>query len=308
MLKKMILVFLLVAAGTPATLRAQGSVSKEELQKLKLMEDSLLVTADSMYSELPLIPEERNELLKKFVRQLKTALQVNNSWQYGFDTLGTRINIVYPEDKSFRIFNWAMAPTPVTRRYYGALQMPSDKLKLYPLVDYSQEMTKGAEDSVLTGSKWMGCLYYRIIDKEVDGHKVYTLFGLNASSAISNKKLLDALTLTEEGPVFGAPIFGIRSQNFPSRRVNRFIMEYKKDVQVSMNWDEEQKAIYFDRLVSQVNDPNRKYTYVPSGAYDGFRWDGAEWKLVEDLIPVELRKDGDAPISESRPPSRVQDK
>lgn len=308
MLKKMILVSLLAFAGAPVTLRAQGSISAEERQKLQQVEDSLVITADSMYSELPLIPEERNELLKTFVRQLKTALQVNNSWQYGFDSLATRINIIYPDDKSFRIFNWAMAPTPVTRRYYGAIQMPSDKLKLYPLVDYSQEMAKGAEDSVLTGSKWMGGLYYRIIDKEVDGRKVYTLFGLNGSNPISNKKFLDALYFTEGGPVFGAPIFGIRSQNFPSRRVNRFIMEYKKDVQASMNWDEEQKAIYFDRLVSQVNDPNRKYTYVPSGQYDGFRWNGEEWKLVEDLIPVELRKDGEAPVSESRPPSRVQEK
>src|SRR5690606_914390 len=100
----------------------------------------------------------------------------------------------------------------------------------------------------------------------------------------------------EKGAVFGAPIFGFNTPaNHSSNRPNRFIIEYKKDAQASLNWDNDMKMIYFDRLISQVNDPNRKYTYVPSGQYDGFRWDSGQWSLLEDLIPVEARKDGDAP-------------
>ena len=103
------------------------------------------------------------------------------------------------------------------------------------------------------------------------------------------------MILTNRGPVFGAPVFNVRSENFPSERVNRFILEYKKEVQVSLNWDNEMNAVYFDKLVSQVNDPNRKYTYVPSGQYDGFKWNGQQWSYVQDLIPLDARTDGNAP-------------
>lgn len=298
MLKKFFMLTLCLLPLGAAKLAAQQGLAGDDLSRLRQLEDSLILTADSMYTAP--IPEERTEILKRFVRQLRSALAINNSWQYGFDSLANHINILYPEDRSFRIFNWAVAPSEVTRRYYGAIQMPSEKLKLYPLVDYTSELGNGAEDSVLRGGKWYGCLYYRILTREVEGEKVYTMFGLNAASPVSNKKVLDALSFSPDGPVFGAPIFGIRSRNYPSKRVNRYIMEYKKDVQASLNWDNEMQAIYFDRLTSQVNDPNRKYTYVPSGQYDGFRWANGEWKLVEDLIPVQMRKDGEAPAGEPR--------
>lgn len=283
-------------AGTQA--RGQGSLTKEGRQEIQAVEDSLLVVADSMYTAT--FPEQRLVLSERFARQLVRALKVGNSWSYPFEKLGQKINIIYPEDKAFRIFNWAIASSDVNRRYYGAIQMPGEQLKLYGLVDHSEDLGKGAADSVVTGSRWMGALYYRIIDKEVNGTKIYTLFGVNAGSITSNKKFLDALQFTDRGPLFGAQIFGIRSQNFPTQRVNRFILEYKKDVQVSMNWDGDLNAIFFDRLMSEINDPGRKYTFVPSGQYDGFRWENNEWKFYQDLIkPLQL-KDGEAPVDQPR--------
>lgn len=275
---------------------AQGSLSKESAGALGVMEDALLVIADSMYTAT--FPEQRVVHSEQFARGLVRALKTENSWEYPFEKLAKKINIIYPEDKAFRIFNWAIAPTDVTRRYYGAIQLPVAQLKLYGLVDHTTEIGKGLQDSVLSGGHWAGCLYYRIIAKEVDGHKIYTMFGLNASSPQSNKKFLDALEITPAGPVFGAPIFGIRSDNFRGQKVNRFVLEYKKDVNASMNWDNDLNAIMFDRLTSQVNDPARKYTYVPSGQYDGFRWSGNEWRLVQDLIPVLQLKDGEAPVDQ----------
>ena len=261
--------------------------------ELKAMEDTLVVTADSMYNAF--IEDQRIEYNEKFVKQLVRALKIKGSYSYPFNELQKKINIISPEDNKFRIFNWSIAPTDITRRYYGAIQMNSEELKLFPLFDYTPNLTKGAEDSVLANGKWYGALYYRIITNNVDGEPVYTLFGLNASSAISNKKVMDPLTITPTGPVFGAPIFNVRSEGRPSERVNRFIIEYKKEVQASMNWDAEMNAVYFDKLVSQVNDPIRKYTFVPSGQYDGFRWSNGFWNYVQDLIPIDALKDGEAP-------------
>ena len=183
----------------------------------------------------------------------------------------------------------------MSKRYYGAIQMPSETLKLFPLVDYSAEAAKVESDTVLTGTKWYGSICYRIITHEYDGKPIYTLFGMNESSSISNKKIMDPMTLGPDGPVFGAPIFNLTSKTKPGELIRRFVLEYKKGVQVGLNWDPELNAVYFDKLVSQINDPNRKYTFVPSGEYDGFKWNDDKWVLVHDLISVQNLNNGEAP-------------
>lgn len=271
----------------------ESNITKEDMRLLQGLENDLVLATDSMYHSP--IDDMHAVYCENFVKLLVRALKVPNSFYYPFTKLTEKINIIYPEDKSFRIFNWNIATSEFNRRYYGAIQIATPGLKLYPLVDYSDEMTKGIQDSILTGSKWFGCIYYNIITHEVGGEPVYTLFGLNASNMLSNRKVLEPMRITPDGPVFGAPIFNVRLEPGQSR-VNRFVLEYKKDAQASLNWDKELNAIFFDRLVSSMNDPNRKYTFVPSGQYDGFRWGSNEhWNFVEDLIPLLQMKDGDAP-------------
>ena len=275
---------------------AVPGITPQDMDKFHIMEDSMAITSDSMYEAF--LPDTHVFYSERFARQLVRALKIPNSYLYPFDKLKDKINIIYADDNSFRIFNWGILPTPATKLYYAAIQQPGEKLKLIGLHDYSEQLGKGTEDSILTNGKWFGCIYYRIMSGMVEGRKVYTLFGLNAGSPISNKKVLDPLILDEHGVTFGAPIFGVASENIPQRRINRFILEYKKDVQVSMNWNEERHVIIFDKLVSQVNDPHRKYTYVPSGQYDGFRWQNEMWNYMRDLIPVTILKDGEQPVED----------
>lgn len=277
-----------------ASMLTASANAQQDIALIRSMEDSLVKTVDSMYENN--IPDEMSTYNARIVKQLVRVLKMDGSYNYAFDSLGKRFNIIYSDDRKFRIFNWSIALEENTRRYYGAIQMNSDKLKLYPLVDCSAELGKGAEDSVLKGSKWYGALYYRIMSKETENGTVYTMFGVNEASPIIKRKLLDPMMITENGPVFGAQIFNIRSQNNPDQRVQRFILEYKKQVQASLNWEEENKVIYFDRLESETNDPGRKYTYVPSGQYDGFRWVDGYWNFIQDLIPVDQLKDGAAPV------------
>jgi hypothetical protein len=271
-----------------------NGVSAQDVKQLEAMEDSLVSIADSMYNAF--LPEDKIASTERFVKKLVAALKTPNSYSYPFNKLKDKINIIHPDDKRFRVFNWATNPSEVTTRYYGAIQMSGEQLKLYPLIDYTGELKEGAEDSVLTNSKWFGAIYYHIIRQEVDGQDVYTMFGKNAANIVSDKKILDPMIITEKGIVFGAPIFNVRSQANPNERIKRFIIEYKKGVQASMNWDAEMSAIFFDRLASEQNDPNRKYTFVPTGQYDGFRWDGGYWNYVKDLIPIDVLSDGKAPV------------
>lgn len=281
----LLFVFCLTAGPT-----VRGQAGSPVLDQL---EDELVVLADSMYNSLD--PTHRDHFNERFIRGLVQALREPNSFYHPFEELTEYINILYPEDRSFRIFNWALAPTPVTRRYYGAIQKAGEKLELYPLIDYSNQMKGEVESMILKDGKWYGVLYYKILTNDWNGQKLYSLLGLNASSPISNIKVVDPMVFGESGPIFGAPVFNIRSAENPEQRINRFHIEYKKEVSASMNWDEEMKLIYFDLLESSVNDPHRKYTYVPTGQIDGLRWNRGAWNYVHDLIPIDPRTDGNAP-------------
>lgn len=279
--------------GGHAAIAQDGDEVVADLKGMALMEDSLIRLTDSLYYAP--IPDTRLYYCEQFVKMLVRTLKTPSSFNYPFTKLTQRINIIYPDDKSFRMFNWVIAaPNENNRRYYAAIQMPGERLKLYGLTDYTDKLKVGAEDSVLRGGKWYGALYYRIISREIDGQMVHTMFGLNESNPISKRKILDPMVITEDGPQFGAQIFTLNTLK-TNRPIHRFVLEYKKSVQVSLNWDEEKKAIYFDRLASESNDANRKYTFVPSGQYDGFRWQNDRWTLVKDLIPVMEMKDGEAP-------------
>ena len=291
-----ILIFIFILTGGHKTF-AQG-IAPQDMEKFQIMEDSMLVTADSMYEAF--IPDTHLFYSERLVKQLVRTLKIPKSYAYPFDKLKEKINMIAPDDNTFRIFNWEVTMSNTMKHYVGAIQMPQEHLKLYPLFDYTEQMGKGVEDSILTHGKWFGALYYQIVPVEFQGHKLYTLFGLNTNGPISNKKILDPLYIDAQGIVFGAPIFGVASENFKNQRVNRFVLEYKKDVQVHMNWDPARKMIVFDKLVSQVNDPHRKYTFVPSGQYDGLRWSDETWNYVRDLIPVKVLKDGEQPLEETK--------
>lgn len=288
----LVFLFLLSICFVPQNSMAQNEKA-DNITLLRKMEDSLIQSADSMF--FTPIPDFRTEYCEQFVRQLIRTLKIPGSFNYPFDSLQKTVNIIYPEDKSFRMFNWPIAYTDVRLRYYAAIQMNSEELKLTPLYDNSDLLTKTDEDKIFGPKEWIGGLIYNIITKKVDGEQVYCLMGVNDGNPISTKKFIDPLIFTDSGPKFGAPIFAIGSEKNPSKGVNRFLLEYKKGVSVSMNWDEEYKAILFDDIASQINDPNRKYTYIPTGQYNGLRWSGGKWKFVPNLIPVLELKDGDAP-------------
>ncbi len=274
-----------------------SSKTQAQTTAIEKIEDSLLVNADSMYNAF--LPDLRPIYCDAFVKQLVRALKTPHSYNYPFEKLRKVINIIEAPGKDFRIFNWVIAVSTVSIRYYGAIQLPGESLKLIGLRDGTDEIDTDLETAELTHQKWFGAIYYDIIKKEVNGEAVYTLFGKNSSNIMSHRKVLEPMRFVENGVRFGAPVFAI-----PGKKINRFVLEYRKDVNVSMKWDKEYNAITFDRLTSQMNDPNRKYTFVPTGQYDGLRWDNGKWTWVEDIIPVQVFKDGEAPVPQPLTPKQ----
>ncbi|MGC4056663.1 MAG: hypothetical protein QM743_00875 [Chitinophagaceae bacterium] len=273
--------------------RAQDNAPALDKDYFRKMEDSLLVTADSIYNIM--IPDFRTEQCELFVKQLIRTLKTPGSYNYPFDSLKKTINIVSSPDNKFRIFNWPLAYSDVRVRYYAAIQMNEPELKLIPLFDKTDMLSKPDPYKECTNSDWMGTLIYNIIPKETEEGTVYFILGVNNGNPISNKKMIDPMTFSGNSVRFGAPLFAMGSMESPDKPVNRFILEYKKEASVGMNWDAEYNAIVYDELASEVNDPNRKYTYIPTGQYNGLRWSNGKWRVIENLIPVMELKDGAAP-------------
>jgi hypothetical protein len=263
-----------------------------ELSPIVILEDSLVFFADSMYSAP--MPEDRIEANYQFIRIFKQLLKMPESHTYPFPKLSKKINILNAPDKYFRIFNWELMRNESDARYYGVIQFKNGNIT--PLIDVSDQIIRGAEDSVFNNNRWYGALYYNIIAKELGEQKVYFLLGWNGNSLNSERKVVEVFGMNDFGqPTFGAPLFNIIDRG-KRRIVKRFIYEYQKGSKASLNYDKENDRIIMDHCESLIGDPAKRYTYVPDGSYDALRWSGTHWIMAQDIIRVEVLEDGKAPV------------
>jgi len=271
-------------------------ISQRDFKDLKKKEDSLKIFSDKMINA-PEAPE-RFRADSNFVRGLVRALKVSNSFFYPFDSLRT-ISRLYSPDSSFRIFTWQLKKDEYVYLQKGAIQMntPSGDLKLFPLFDYSM-YTRKPLDSVRTRDNWIGAIYYKMIMKENNGKKYYTLLGFDDFAVSSNKKWMEILTFNSRSePVFGAPVISFKDDTAKKPVQTRFNIEYKKEANTLFNYDPELDMIVFDHLISETDEPEKKNTYIPDGSYEGFKWTNGQWVHVDKLFDYKLQ-DGQFPVDD----------
>jgi hypothetical protein len=151
---------------------------------------------------------------------------------------------------------------------------------------------------VTNNEYWIGNIYYRIILKKYEGKKYYTLLGYDENNLSSTRKWIEVLTFDEDGkPVFGGHYFSLPAGNpeHPAGTHSRFMIEYKKDGRARIQFDPDLDLIIFDHLVSESNEPEKKYTLIPDGDYEGFRWVNGKWVYINKVFTAKLL-DGQAPV------------
>jgi hypothetical protein len=270
-------------------------LTKANYNKLKRTEDTLKVYASNMIRDMD--ASKRFEADSTFIRNLVRTLRTPHSFYYPFDSLET-VSRIYAPDSTFRIFSWQFTRDENTYRQRGAIQMRTDDgaLKLFPLIDMS-DFTSAPQDSVRTPQNWIGSIYYGIIMKMHNNKPYYTLLGYDDNNMKSTKKWLEVLTFDESGrPVFGGPYFSIKTDSLkPAKLFPRFGIEYKKVGRARMNYDKDMDMIVYDHLISEDNQPDKPFTMVPDGDYEGFKWANGRWVHVEKVFDFKL-KDGEAPM------------
>ena len=292
-MKKPFVLILFFALGTGILLAQKPSAS--ETRVLAQKEDSLKKLAKNLIIDSLTAGRMRNDSL--FVRTLVRSLQVKNSFYYPFDSV-QGISKLYAPDSSFRIFSWSISYDDFYSRQRGAIQFktPDGSLKLVPLRDYS-EFTDKPTDSLRNKDNWIGAVYYNIIKTQYAGKNYYTLFGFDDNNVRSTRKWIDVLSFDEKNmPVFGAN-FSFEEDSIKRAPQKRFFIEYKKEASALLNYDTDLNIILVDHLYSESDEPDKPYTYVPLGDYEGFEWKNGKWLHVDKVFDQKL-EDGEAPVPE----------
>lgn len=268
-------------------------LSKGTIEEFNTLEDSLVSLAEKMLRS-PL-HEDRVEFGFDFTQTLKYTLEKDGSFQFPFNRLKEVIHIEIPEDQSFKIFNWLIAPTESMRRYYGIIQTST---QLFFLRDHSKALDESLKTKTLDIDNWYGNEIYKLQSFTHNKQTVYLWYGINTDGPQVNKKSLDVLYFKEGIPYFGLPIFEYPAQgNIQNLKLyHRLIWEYSKLTGFTLNYDEDRKMILFDRLNSVVDEDKKRNTYAPSGQTQGLEWDKGYFRFKEEAIPILKLKDGGAPI------------
>jgi len=271
-------------------------ISATEKKFFKLKEDTLKRLSKDLIVDS--LQERRMRSDSSFIRALVRSLQVKNSFFYPFDSV-KGISKLYAPDSSFRIFTWNLSYDEYYSRQRGAIQMKTKdgSLKLIPLRDVS-EFTADPMDSVRNKSNWIGAVYYRVIQTKYNNKNFYTLFGYDANSAMTNKKWIEVMTFNDNNePVFGGKYFSFEQDSAKKPTQFRFNIEYKKAASTTVNYDDELKIVLYDHLISETDEPEKPFTFVPDGDYEGFKWEKGKWVHIDKVFTYKLQ-DGQAPVGD----------
>jgi hypothetical protein len=279
------IIILSVFIKTNAQSYAQNLVQKEDSLKYH---GNIIVNGE--------FAEQRFRADSHFTRILVRALQIPYSFYHSFDSLIT-ISRLYSPDSSFRIFTWQLSKDENTFRRHGAIQMNTKdgSLKLYPLIDRSSLIINQA-DTITNNEWWIGAIYYKILLHKIVDRNYYTLLGYDENNRLSTRKIIEILSFDAMNrPVFGSNIFDFSKDKAQKTPQSRYWIEYKKDAQASIKFDQELDLLIYDHLISETNEVDRKETYVPDGDYEAFKWTNGKWLHIEKPFDYKL-EDGQAPV------------
>lgn len=294
--KKSMFSFLTLAVLLLSSLQASSqTISRADKKILQIKEDSLQQIARFMI--LDSLEVGRLLAYKDFVPTFIRALQVKNSFYYPFDSV-MGISKLYAPDSSFRIFTWYIEIDDYKGWQRGFIQMrtPDGSLKGFRLHD-DPEWSRDAYFKPVRDTNWIGAVYYNIIQTQHKGKNYYTLFGIDREGLRSQKKWIDVLSFDDKkNPVFGGG-FSFKEDSVAKPTQTRFSIEYKKDARTYVNYEPELKLILFDHLISETEEPEFPWTFVPDGDYEGFKWQNGQWVHVDKVFNYKL-EDGQAPVGD----------
>lgn len=231
---------------------------------------------------------EANEHFKGYFRQV---LARDQELAWGFDSLRA-VAIQKAPDASFRIITWYVPLSQGQFHYFGFIQRAASNDQGHQLIELSDQTS--SIDSTgfveLTPQRWLGAWYYQLIHHRHEGADQYTLLGWKGHGPLTRQRVIEPLRFTEQGPVFGAPVFETEAQQPPRYRI---IFEYSAQVAMSLKYETHaprpgmapRPMIVFDRLSPSHESLRGHFQYyVPEvNVVDAFIFEEGKWKFIRDV-------------------------
>ena len=264
----LILLFLLLPLSLFSQETAYLELVKSEA-RLQGMFDELY--ADSLDDADPLLDSIRTGMRK--------ALSLEGSIDFPWDRLDKIGNII-SEDKEIRIFTWHYMDDPDNYRYFGFIQvrLKKGKSKVYELKDNGKSQ-RGIMKLDQKISDWYGKLYYQVLTNQYKRKTYYTLLGMDFNNSRSTIKSVEVMTVQRNESHFARSLF-IKGQDV----ADRLVLEYDKEVAISVRFDPGTKMIAFDHLVPfhPIYENNFEF-YGPDGSFDGLEFSEGKWIFHKDI-------------------------
>jgi len=238
------------------------------------------------FSMMDSVYDNRVVAAESFAKRLEEVLQMPGSYEYSFDKFKeVSVSVLPSEDEKFRIFTWQLRVSKERYIYGGVIQVAGQQPKVFALTDGS-EAVRRPRSEVLDADEWYGALYYNIKPmSKRKNNKYYTVFGFDAHSLYTRRKVMDVLYFDKGEPKFGAPVFNIEEEGKLPRTDHRFILEYSVAARATLNYNEELKMIVYDHLIPFPSPYDEEgMAMMPDGSYHGFKLKRGKWNSVEKVF------------------------
>lgn len=215
-----------------------------------------------------------------FTRKLVQTLKTPYSFNFHFDSLISIRHITAP-DSSFKLYSWQLDLGEGLYKQRAALQINTadGNLKLLPFFDKSNELDI-PEKASISRKKWMGAIYYDIIETSFNSIKYYTLLGFDEYNETMSRKIIEVLHFDENEPILGGDFFVYpKDDTYPLAPIQRFIYTYKKGSNAYIRYEKETGKLTLSELTSISNNLKDKSTLVPTGNEVYFIWNNGKWLM-----------------------------
>ena len=176
---------------------------------------------------------------------------------------------------------WNVAFEDGSFQYHSVMRHRPDKKSVVVTIFEDTEDWERIERKSIRPNKWYGALYYRILSDRHKGKTYYTIMGWDGKDNITNRKVVDVITLQGKSVVLGSSIF----KDANDRPAHRLIYEYANDVSMALNYDEKEKMIIMDHLAPEDSRFEGQYQfYGPDFSYDALQFKKGEWLLLKDVF------------------------
>ena len=314
-IKCLVMTLLLLACGTAAG-QDKVRMAAHQQRLVQLLERVAAAPTDN----------ERYLASEEAVDALCDALDEQGSERWTWK-LPQSASVLTSADGRLRIFTWAVVRDNGDFECFGAVQYYNDRNEAYEhaaLHDKSEDIMN-REESLLSADNWLGAIYQDIIQTTAGDRTYYTLLGWNGVDNLTDRRVIEPVTMRGGVPQFGAPVFR------RERNLRRVVLEYRGDAAVQMAYGDQileevarervkvkgryrtvekrkeskEKVIIFDDVEPQIEGMEGLFQYyVPSGQELAYAWVDGKWELRQGaqgrLADKKLNKTF-APLPKSAP-------